>query len=281
MGKPRDGSALQFFADPYVKTLKSIDEKGCPVFGNSGSKFGLVLVIGWQQFPSIVGEAYVAFKHKVAQCFDPIDIVGDNSEANQPPAVFLYPVEDLHITIAAFHYFHPVVDSTHEEILISQWRSIVDSASKRPTWPSLEALRFQIAGTQIGAKNGILLWEETSGGIDAMRQCILSEVIESKNILTATLGDEFQETISIPDIIHSTFLRFHRVPTTPAVEVQQRFECLTNQEELLFPIKFSLTTVMLVCERTPCIHITFDDNHVIWKYGNQCRWKENCNEGSK
>lgn len=85
----------------------------------------------------------------------------------------------------------------------------------------------------------------------------------------------------IPGIIHSTFLRFSRIPQTPGGEVQEKFRSKilgkigskffgtgdkngNGNENENTPFLLQANTMRLVLESTPYMHIPNDDEHVLW-----------------
>ena len=272
---PRDGPATNFEPDPYVATLTYVQTNDSVEFSNSGKKFGLVLVSAWRKFPIKLQNPYKQLIHHIKNCFHDDKFVPSNT----PPSVYIYPWDDLHVTVAAFHYSHAVNDERHASQLTEHWRSVVRSARKRDGWPAPGTmLQFDVRNVQIGARNGIILWKESSGAMDAMRRCIEEEVSiwQQKQALSATDDTmspttttriDYKHTVSIPGIVHSTFLRFHRIPSTCGHEVQEQFR------EVVLPfvlnhsafrnVEVSVDDIKFVCEKTPCMHIPHDVEHVV------------------
>ncbi|OEU20156.1 hypothetical protein FRACYDRAFT_260248 [Fragilariopsis cylindrus CCMP1102] len=177
-----------------------------------------------------------------------------------------------------------------EIIIINQIITFLNEASKLSDWPT-QPFQFVIDSTQLGSKAGILLWKDLSGGIDKIRNCLRQVVLSSStnnnsasasasnstsNGTTQLQREEQQQQaqsqsqleaqaqvqifppITIPGIIHSTFLRFSRIPKTCGKIIQERF-----QSEVIPNLHVS-NTVNLVCESTPYMHIPADDQHIIW-----------------
>mmetsp|Transcript_21960 Transcript_21960/g.33526 ORF Transcript_21960/g.33526 Transcript_21960/m.33526 type:complete len:284 (-) Transcript_21960:518-1369(-) len=272
--KPRDGPATNFEPDPYAATLISVKSNDVVKFSNSGEKFGLVLVSAWRKFPIALKKPYEELKRHVQNCFRKDDFAPID---DTPPSVYLYPWDDLHVTVAAFHYNHAVDDEQHASQLTEHWRAVVQSAMKRDGWPAPGTmLQFNVQSAQIGTRNGILLWKELSGAMDAMRRCIEEEVLirQQKQALstadtvdTATIRIDYERTVSIPGIVHSTFLRFHRIPSTCGHEVQERFRenvlpFILNHSAFRH-VEVSVDDIKFVCEKTPCMHIPDDSEHVL------------------
>jgi hypothetical protein len=254
---PRDGPATVFEADPKVTDIFL----GC----NDGEYFGLVLVAGWPPDPSF-HQPYLKFLNLVRECFDEDDwkekmtmTTKTKTSMSKLPAVYLYPTMHIHVTIATFapterqQGSDKNADADVEHLQFQQtYLSIVNEASRRPDWPK-EPIQLAIRSTQLGSKAGILLWDDTSGGISKMRQCI-KQVAAGRNI----------DIWGIPDIIHSTFLRFAKVPHTIGHLVQERYQSkVTPQVQNIFQQSLPVKVCKLVIESSPYMHVPDDDNHVL------------------
>jgi hypothetical protein len=181
----------------------------------------VVLVAGYPPSSTQLLEPYTRFRNAVEACWDAAD--------NQH--VYLYPFESLHVTVATFS--KTFTDGQDLEA----FQRIVKQATEMKEWPS-KPLQLVIDSAQIGTRAGILLWKDNSGGMNAMRQCL------------AAVGSN----LDIPDIIHSTFLRFKEVPMTPGPIVQERFSTVLSQLGGMFPDPISIPVAKLINERTPYMH---------------------------
>jgi hypothetical protein len=245
--RPRDGPATTFEADPKVNDIFT---------GKDGDYFGLVLVAGWPvDLPHSIQEPYQAWLEQLQGCFDQQDLMTTTNQT-LPPPVYLYPSMHLHVTIATFapsekkrgeHDNIPNFDYDHFQ---NKYRTLVQEASKLPDWPQ-QNIQLQFQSAQLGSKAGILLWDDPSGTIQTMRDC-----------LKQAAAKRGMEISGIPSIIHSTFLRFSQVPQTPGEVVQERFQSqvIPNAKEM-FDKPINITTAKLVCESTPYMHIPDDDQH--------------------
>jgi hypothetical protein len=244
-----DDLAVEFEADPLVAPLVNAD-------GSDDATFGLVVNAGWPAHPDLQEQYLFEFRSAVSDCFDEVDTEGFE------PAVYLYPASTLHVTVATFHAFTlPPSQTVSEDVLAEQWKSVFDAATAMPEWPTLP-LQLNIDRAQIGKRAGILLWKDTSGGMDAMRQCIQTAAKQLEPQLQA--AGVSLDTLKIPGIVHSTFLRFYQVPTTPGKVIQERFqEQVVPKMQEMFPVPYPVTAAKLVCERRPYMHIPDDDHHVL------------------
>ena len=249
--RPRDGPATNFTADPLVESL----------FTKEDDYFGLVLVAGWPP-NQLMDSTYQTYLDQVRNCFDKADFEDDNGTA--PPNVYLYPTQCLHVTIATLYHVkkrEPDFDEDYYIDLQEKYINLVKAAAQRNGWPTSNPLNLKLESVQLGQKAGIFLWEDTSGQINAMRTC-LKEEAELNGI----------KIHSIPDIVHSTFLRFARDPTGSGKEIQQKFQTYVashaaqNFRSVLAhsnDTAWDCSLCKLVNETTPYMHIPNDKDHVL------------------
>jgi hypothetical protein len=96
--------------------------------------------------------------------------------------------------------------------LATEWKKVLLRASSSDDWPR-RPLKLQLDSAQIGNRAGILLWKEHTGGIAKMRSCLRAAANEED-----PSSDLVRDHLRIPDIIHTTFLRYHQEgegPETP------------------------------------------------------------------
>eukprot|EP00978_Attheya_sp_CCMP212_P015218 scaffold39179_cov50-Attheya_sp.AAC.8 len=272
---PDDGQTIAivqaFESDPFV--IKA-------TYPGVGTEFGLVLVAGWPPDLTLLGPSYHRFLTLVRSCFDETDIVHPQDK-DALPAAYLYPPKHLHVTVAMCHRYtnglgleneddddsSTITRVDQENQRIEFWKQVIHKASQRTGWPTAP-FRLRLDRAQIGSKAGILVWEETTGGMAAMRQCISDQVAELKSMPSSDLfSTYYYETLAIPNIVHSTFLRFSQIPKTNATTVQSRFQQMVlPQLSSLFPDELEVDTCTLVCARTPYMHIPYDEHHVMDVY---------------
>jgi hypothetical protein len=232
-----DGPSTSFQADPMVASL----------YDKTDDYFGLVLVANWPPDLSAVEPLYQRFLHSVRQCFHEDDLAGET------PSVYLYPAQFLHVTIATVYPVQKKQDGEDYSKIQKDWTQMVEAASKHSSWPR-EVLKLRIESAQLGAKAGILLWKDITGGIQEMRNCLEQEA-SSRNM----------KIHSIPGIAHSTFMRFHDIPNkTSGEKIQTRFQelAIPSVKTIFEETVFLAQSTRLVCETTPYMHIPYDDDHV-------------------
>jgi len=165
-----------------------------------------------------------------------------------------------------------------------------------PRWPD-RPLELQLERAQLGTHAGILLWKDVSGGISQLRTALRREQEQlrqelhqrekeqkgfetsspspdDESQLPAPQSEEFFPIHSIPDIVHTTFLRYTKEDPTmtktkrtrTSEAVQKRFqERVLPQLSRLFPKPTSISKIHLVCERTPYMHFqTQNPSETMW-----------------
>mmetsp|Transcript_49039 Transcript_49039/g.140952 ORF Transcript_49039/g.140952 Transcript_49039/m.140952 type:complete len:259 (+) Transcript_49039:69-845(+) len=245
--KPKDGPATSFYADPLVTSI----------YGRESDFIDLVLVAGFPLLkqPQHI-EAYQSFLQLVKTCLDPKDLKG------LQPTAFLYDVPYLHVTIATLYPLQKRSSSSETVYTSIQnyFLKLLQVASDLPDWPK-QALQLEIDSTQLGAKAGILLWKELSGGLAAMRECL--RVAED----TLIQKDEAPWKIhSIPGIIHTTFIRFSKEPETNGEALQASYQSkVIPAISSIFSEPVEVSEIHLVCETTPYMHMIKEEGRTVLK----------------
>lgn len=243
-----DGPATTFVPDPFVKDLVT----------QSTEYHGLVVTAMWPP-PQRLMEIYTTkFLPEIEKCFDEVDL--PTGPSKRDASVYLYPAESLHVTIATLtpiiqrdatktiHYYHD---------LNKQWSHLLEAAAMHKDWPNT-ALQLVFDKAQIGTKAGIILWKETTGGLNKIRECIARQAdLDGLKIR------------NIPPIVHSTFLRFQSVPQSDGKIVQDRFATIVKPKlQDIFsssssPSSFEASWTKMICEWSPYMHTPDDDEHVL------------------
>lgn len=294
---PESPPVTSFTDDPKVRDI---------FLTQDGDYFGLVLVTGWRFDQELIRRPYSSLLRHVVECFDPQDLVGSGSPdttsqtqlSSESSAVYLYPPEHLHITVATFARPSPKQENKHYrrdgfdvDEFQDTYKNLLSRAAQSSDWPT-EPMKFVVKSVSIGSKAGIILWEDITGGITKIRSC-LRQAASGTTFQNTCNDDTTDDTTStctpieiedVPNIIHTTFLRFQSVPTTPYHVVQERF--LTKVKPCIVEI-FSVPsnesssslssspaqastktllvadTVKLVCESSPYMHVPHDENHIL------------------
>ena len=271
--RPKDGPATSFEADEMAKLL--IENK------DKDTTYGLVLVAAWPPSPAW-REIYAnRIRPRLAACF-PSDIMEDCGTSSSS-SVYIYPPEALHVTLATFWSIHcqETISQGQTVDLERSVKAVVERAWQQyqNNFPHERHFVLEVESAQIGTKAGIILWKESSGRLNAFRRVLHQTCQEECQRLeeSCSLHEEPVDTnaafvrhalsqIKVPDIVHSTVVRFSETPITEGVVVQRNFErfILDQLSTELVPHSFPVHTIKLVCERQPYMHVPPDDRHVLW-----------------
>jgi hypothetical protein len=253
--QPRDGPATTFEADPLIQCIESNDD----------NFFALVLVAGWPPDLSVMDAPYQRLLTEIRTNVLLGNNNHDHDKYNHDNAVYLYPTQHLHVTIATLVPLQRKKkednDAHYEKKLRNDYTNLVRRMSNDPKWPK-QPMQLELDRIQLGAKAGILLWKETTGGMATIRQLLMQ--------YAAANDDEAKlEIHAIPGIIHSSFCRFRTAITSDGdgggAQLQERFQTHVvdvPKDKSFFPSPIPISSVTLVCERTPYMHIPDDDRHV-------------------
>jgi hypothetical protein len=287
---PRDGPAVEFEPDPVVSLLvnkqrNEDEEEKRQDQQDQQSFFNLCLVAGWPPVltnPDRFRTSYEKFRAAVEQCWDASDrpqrefvstgsdpLLSSSNLASVVSPLYLYPYEHLHTTVATF--FRPGLERVpidQQEKLRRLWTQVLDVALKDQGWPT-QPFSLRIESAQVGSRAGILLWKDESGSMEAMRECLrrAAATVRTEASSSDCNSEELDWLghLDVPPIIHSTFLRFcSPPPRTDGAAVQERFQAdVLSKLGELFPEPFRVPAATFVCERTPYMHIPFDNHHVL------------------
>lgn len=267
-----------FAGDPYLVGIESKAVRhGVYESERSNRKFGLPLVTGWRSFPTSMESAYRVMVARLSPCF--VSSTGyktDSKGCQDETEAHIYPFEDLHVTVATFRSSLDPCPSNNEraEAIKKFCASVMENATKREGWPKAKAgdkskikLCLQPKEVRLGKKNAYILWEEKTGNLEAMRLCLKEEMeaqqFSQRGVNGVDPVADSDLAFFVPNIVHSTFIRFWKCPSNPDI-LKQTFK----ESGLLdiLPILVDLdSNAKLVYETTPCMHINDDEYHVLWK----------------
>jgi hypothetical protein len=175
------------------------------------------------------------------------------------------------VTVATVRSIHQSAKPEHRPFISDCAREIAVSAQR--LWPT-KKLELSIRGVQIGKRAGIILWEETTGGLTSIRECFQKAAREYGEAQSCRLSEEEKvilraliDEMAVPTIVHSTFLRFYGSPQTSGETIQNRFSSSVEPRvKEFFSSSIPISSIKLVCEKIPYMHIPSDDEHVLFEY---------------
>lgn len=296
--KPLDPPSTSFTTDPYLENIYNREQFGVVLIAGwppPQRTIAIPVPSLDQSLPStkslyFIQDFYHDFINQVKECFDPIDLLiqcsdNDNNDGTvntQMPNVYLYPPQHLHITIATFHPVSQSFDTKNNKntnininhnAYIKACQTIVQNAIRHQDWPK-HKINVTVDTAQIGEKAGIILYNDDElRSIQLMRNILKEEydsfMIRNDSSDCVIPAIPKMKQLIIPNIIHSTFLRFHNHPQTNGALVQQRFQ--SNVLEKIKDLhcdgcqgrKISIDSVTLVMETRAYMHIPYDSDHVL------------------
>lgn len=242
--------------------------------GHVNGAFGIPLVAGWRSLPPPLESAYRLLVDKVSSCFDSTTGCESKNNGNgrsDEPEAHIYPFEDLHVTIVTFRtLLDPAPASEEHAAAIKEFCvKVVENSTKKDKWPKGNVkLQLRPKEVCLWKKNAVILWEETTGNLETMRLCLKEEMESQKKFIDEDILSGI--SMFVPNIVHSTFMRFWKTIddedgcSSKPGKIKQLFEESGLIDVL--PNKIDVdSNATLVCEDTPCMHISNDDSHILWK----------------
>ncbi|CAE7944604.1 unnamed protein product [Symbiodinium sp. KB8] len=218
---------------------------------------GLVVVCSWPM-PQPVLEQYELFREKLA--------------AAMPKEAYVYPGTTLHCTICTLRAFTSGrMESSEKQRSSESWSKILDAARRDPGWPT-GPVALKMGRPTLEGSAGIFRYEDTAGTIAAMRKALRAAIIAAGGEPAEGGGDrskakppsgtpEGEPAPHIPDIVHSTVLRWTAEPADRAA-AQEAFAQVAESWE---PVEIIATAPRAVFEDIPYMHIPDDAEHTWWR----------------
>ena len=171
-----------FEIDPYLEGIApEALRDGFYESRKHDGRFGLPLVAAWRSFPKSMESAYGELVERVSSCFVATSGYEMNSNNTvRDPDAHIYPFTDLHITIATFRtLFEPAFATDDDSAAIKRFCvNVMENATKMGGWPKESNIKLRLRPKEIrmGKTNVIILWEEMTGNLEAMRRCLGEEM---------------------------------------------------------------------------------------------------------
>ena len=229
-----------------------------------GERSGLVLTVAWPM-PPAVRDQYAAFAERLRRAM--------------PAEAYIYPPESLHCTVCTMRAFTAgALDHDAGREIAYVWQRILDRARAMSDWPSAPFSLTMCAPTLEGAA-AIFHYVDDDDGVEQMRECVRRAIEEAGGIAAVGASDRSlarapdalprtEPPPHIPDIIHSTAMRWAAEPSAPRAEVRAAFDAVAATWE---PIALEVRCARAVVESAPYMHIMpldeagGGDAHVFWR----------------
>ena len=236
------------WADPYVGRLAN---EGVP----AGESCGLVVVCSWPM-PEEVVDRYESFRSELVEAM---------------PTAYVYPSGSLHCTICTLRAFTSgPLDGDARRDAVSRWRDVLAQARNSQDWPRMP-FRLRMGIPTLEGSAGIFWYEDLDGAVEKMRSCFreaiasaggrANEGADKSNGLPLPGSSVGEPAPHVPNIVHSTVLRWPSEPADPAV-AKEAFQTVAASWK---PFDVVVPCARAVIEDVPYMHIAWDDEHIVWE----------------
>lgn len=202
-------------------------------------------------------------------------------EAGMPASAYVYPQLTVHCTVATLRPFTagPLSGGTRVAEA-DRWSAVLAAARAAPAWPT-SPFDLRMGPPQLEGAAGIVKYEDSSGGIEAMRRCLREAIIAAGGLPAEGGADRShakplpasppnEPPAHIPDIVHSTVLRWAAEPTE--AELAAAHAAVDRVAASWEPLDVPITRCSAVFEARPFMHVPtsgsagFDhDGQIFWQ----------------
>ena len=228
---------MNFFVDPVIQQLTHSDIDKVQAYGLA------ICALFHQPKPLLFADFYHRFISRFQAALD----------VDEQRAVYFYPIDYLHISIALLINFKKSQSPSPDDCL-AYWQrcfaAVKTEHHRKPIVLSMDAIRLSSAAAYF----------EFCDELGEMKR--LRESIQRLCVAEQGTGSE---PIFIPNIIHISFLRF-KDTVTDAAKFEQAFHRVVQEmiaDTNLSSIHFAIDEVALVLETHPYLHNPCDDEHVL------------------
>jgi hypothetical protein len=222
---------MDFEVDPIIEQISR---------NELNETFGLIICAIFHQPKPI---QFADFYHQLIQQLK------TNFTDDEKQAIYLYPIAHLHITISTLYNFkHPKPESP--EKCLQHWKECfkrLKQTSKN------QSIILTLDTINLSKAAGYFQFKDEINGFENIRQSI-REICKP---------EDGQSAITMPNIVHTTFLRFAKKPQDPA-KFEEKFHRICKE---IFAktsgILFEIDEICLAFEALPYMHIACDEFHVL------------------
>jgi len=223
---------------------------------------GLLLACNWPA-PKEVREAYNEMRNALA--------------ADLPACAYLYPAATIHCTIATLRAFTGgPLDGEARDAEALRWSEVLNAARAMPEWPTGQ-FKLRLNAPTLEGAAGIVKYEEIGGTshIEAMRKCVREAIKAAGGVSAEGSADRSsaralpgapkgEPAPHIPNIVHSTVLRWAAEPTEDELAVAHAAFKLAANKWVPFELTVD-TGANAVFEDVPFMHIPHVKAQIFWR----------------
>ncbi|CAF0848809.1 unnamed protein product [Rotaria sordida] len=178
-----------------------------------------------------------------------IEQLQENFNEDEKQSTYLYPIAHLHITITTLYNFKNEYPQSPEKCL-KYWKEyfmkLKQTSKKKSIILKLESIHLSKAA-------GYFQYKDENNSIEYLRQLIRDICIPENG----------QPSLQIPNIVHTSFLRFIKKPNDP-IRFGEKFHRICKELlEKTNEICFDIDEICLALEARPYMHIDCDEFHVL------------------
>ena len=165
---------------------------------------------------------------------------------DEKQSVYIYPIAHLHITIATLISFKHLRPESPDECT-RYWRACFEKLKQTSQNKSIV---LTLASIELSVAAGYFQFNDATNGFGRLRQSIRERCVPA----------EGQAPLNIPNIVHTSFLRFIKKPKEPR-QLEEKFHRIAR--ECFEPIRLDVDELCLALESRPYMHIDCDESHVL------------------
>ncbi|CAF0776393.1 unnamed protein product [Didymodactylos carnosus] len=232
---------MNFQTDPYIEKL-AVNEKE--------ETFGLIIcALFHAPQPRTLDLFYNRLFHEFNSVLDD----------DEKQSIYLYPNYALHITIATLINFKTMTGLKNEEerkSMIDHWSD--KSKLMKARMSQIKSFYIEINSIQLSPAAGYIQYSDASDNqIQQLRDYIKQTcIIDNDN-------EQLSSRVHIPDIIHTTFLRFKQNTIKNSQTFIEKFQTINNRLKEQPIITIEIDEICIACETHPYMHIPNDSDHVL------------------
>ncbi|CAF0807363.1 unnamed protein product [Rotaria sp. Silwood1] len=222
---------MDFEVDPLIVQIARKEKK---------ETFGLIICALFHQPKPI---QFAHFYHQL------IEQLEANFNEDEKQSIYIYPIAHLHITISTLYNFKDEYPQSPEKCL-KYWK---ECFIKLKQTTKKKSIILTLDSIHLSKDAGYFQYKDENNGMEYLRQLI-------HNIC---IPEDGKPPLKIPNIVHTSFLRFIKKPNDP-IKFEEKFHRICH--ELLKKtneIRFDIDEICLAFEARPYMHIDCDEFHIL------------------
>lgn len=172
-----------------------------------------------------------------------------NFTDDEKQSVYIYPIAHLHITIATLFSFKNSWPESPEKCL-QHWKECFNKLKQTSKNKSIHLILDNI---HLSKAAGYFQFKDEDNQFPNLRQ----------SIREICIPEEGQPALQIPNIVHTSFVRFIKKPNDP-VKFEEKFHRICQEIfKKANEIRFNIDEICLAFEGFPYMHVNCDEFHIL------------------